>query len=465
MDRGLLNKATSADYEPVPGFTLSSITSKSLYFFFLLFSLEITHEGPAICKQLEEYLISKLAKDHSGVKLKVLRIIRFVCENEGSHEFRRLIQRKSDLIRQCQSYRGAQDPLRGDSPNKAVRDEAAATMKALFAAENSGIASCQPAPNPIQSRIQGMGNTEFVPPAPAASYQPQPTYSSGPRQMESMGNPYFNNNGPSGSRSASLSSIMQSENPTRELISAVTTGVQSVVETIAQKANPYLPDHMRTTSTPPMFSSGYSGSSMAPPARSDWAPPRMTPPPLYVVEETRSADSLASDSSVVAKSLVNELCLLNAARVVPAQQSLDAFVAKCESVDGTRLGQALVAKLNDPSVQWVHKVKVLSGIEALHAAGLDAVSATVMENSAAVVNLMTSPQCGQKATAVAGLLGLIEGLRPEAAPPSRPSAVVNDLLDLGEAPVMPTASTGDLLDFEGPPAISPATSPELDSLI
>lgn len=465
MDRGLLNKATTADYEPVPGFTLSSITSMSLYFLKLVYSLEMTHEGPAICKQLEEYVISKLAKDHSGVKLKVLRIIRFVCENDGSHEFRRLIQRKSELIRQCESYRGTQDPLRGDSPNKAVRDEAAATMKALFAAENSGIASGQAAPNPIQSRIQGMGYTEFVPAAPAASYQPQPTYSSGPRQMASIGNPYYNNYVPSGSGSASFSSIMQSENPTRELISAVTTGVQSVVETIAQKANPYLPDHMRTTSTPPIFSSGYSGSSMAPPARSDWAPPRLTPPPSHVVEETRSSDSLALDSSVVAKSLVNELCLSNAARVVPTQQSLDAFVAKCESVDGTRLGQALVAKLNDPSVQWVHKVKVLSGIEALHAAGLDAVSATVIENSAAVLKLMTSPQCGQRATAVAGLLGLIDGLRPAACPPSRPSPVVDNLLDLGEAPVMPIATTGDLLDFDGPPAVSPATVPELDSLI
>ena len=111
MDRGLLNRATTADYEAVPGFTLSSICSMSMSTFFCSF-LEMTHEGSGVCKQLEEYLLIKLAKDHAGVKYKVLKIIRYICENDGSLEFRRLVQRKADIIRQCQSYRGSADPLR-----------------------------------------------------------------------------------------------------------------------------------------------------------------------------------------------------------------------------------------------------------------------------------------------------------------------------------------------------------------
>ena len=403
----------------------------------------MSHEGPATCKQLEEYLLSKLAKDHSGVKFKVLRIIRYLCENDCSPEFRRLVQKKADAIRQCQSFRGVQDPLRGDSANKDVREEAAATMKSLFAAENSS-SSLGPGCNPMQSRIQSMGSSDYgpmtAPPRPQSTFNsgPAPYSSSGPRQMESMGNPYFNNYATPSSGN-SFSSIMQSDNRTRELISAVTSGVQSVVETLAQKANPYLPSHMQ--SHPQPASASYS-SSLGPsfqtsnpaPARSDWAPPRMSPPAL--VANFDNSYMTASSNDETAKSLVNELCAMNAARVAPTQQSLDLFVSKCETVDGVALGQALVSKLSDPSVQWVHKMKVLAGVEAIHASGLDAVTASFIDNPTGLMNLFSSPQCGTKARQVAQQLGLIDGVvfvkKPATGGSGRSSPVVDDLLDLGD---------------------------------
>src|SRR5690242_17260361 len=106
----------------------------------------MTQLGPAVCKQLEEYLVAKLQKDHAGVKLKVLKILRHVCQQGASVEFRRLIHRRSDLIKQCQSYRGQPDPLTGDAPNKAVRDEASAALKAIFAADNAPSQATLPNP-------------------------------------------------------------------------------------------------------------------------------------------------------------------------------------------------------------------------------------------------------------------------------------------------------------------------------
>ena len=407
----------------------------------------MTHDGGATCKQLEEYLISKLAKDHSGVKLKVLRIIRYICENNGSIEFRRLIQRRADQIRQAQSFRGVQDPLNGDAPNKAVRDEANATMQSLFAAENSGVAALH-APNPLQARIQSMGSSDYSP--SPHSYASAPASTGGPRHMESMGNPYFNNYGPQTPAAPSLASIMQSDNRTRDIISAVTSGMQSVVDTITKTAHPYLP-----SSSGSQHGGGYGSS---PPAfshpaqpRSDWIPPRMTPPPMSAQSEYLPTGGSSDDSSTgAAQSLVNELCLLNAARVVPTQQSLDSFVGKCESsgIDPVKLGIALVTKLADPAVQWVHKMKVLAGITALHQAGLDAITATVAQQPAAILSLLSSPQCGAKAKLVAQLLGLIEG-----GPPVTLRRTPDDLLDLGQ-PDEP-AGSGDLVELiDGPVVIN-----------
>lgn len=395
----------------------------------------MTHDGPVVCKQLEEYLISKLAKDHSGVKYKVLKMIRFLCENECSAEFRRLIQRKADSIRPCQSYRGSPDPLRGDSPNKAVRDEATATMQALFAAENSGLAAHLQA-NPLQSRIQGIGSTDF---GPAPSARPTiststSSMSSGPRQMESMGNPHFNNYA---APATSMQSIMQSDNPTKQIISAMTSGVQSVAQTLAKAANPYLPTALQQTESfysTPSLPQQYSSNYQAP--RSDWTPPKLDP--VHV----SSAAAFSSEESHGVKSAVNELCMANPARVVPSQQSLDVFVAKANALDGLQLATALTAKLTDASVQWTHKMKVLAGLEALHLAGLDIVTQSIKENPVGLFSLLSSPQCGAKARQVAGLVGILDVEPGKPAHAKLPTTQTEDLIDVG------LVTGSDLLDFD-----------------
>ena len=413
--------------------------------------VEMTHEGAAVCKQLEEYLNSKLTKDHSGVKLKALKIIRYVCENDGSAEFRRLMQRNCDAVRQAQSYRGSPDPLRGDAPNKAVRDEAGLTMKALFAAENSGSVAF----SAIQGRIQGIGNVGNGNVGNVGSVgngivggTPHPVS----RRMESIGNPNFDNYRSTPSPT-SFATIMQSENPGRELISAVS----SVVESIARSS--YMPSSLTKLSSP----SGYSSHSIPsdqyqPQSSQSWTPPTIQPassPPALIDGDA-------------CKTVVGDLCLANAARVAPSQAALEAFVLKCESLDGERLGGVMVAKLSDPNVQWVHKAKLLAGVEALHTAGLD-VAVSVVRDSTALTNLLSSPQCGVRARQVQALIASspvpphVSGVEREDLleldqPKPEPSS--HDLL--GATPSCLTIDSGDLLDLTDP---DPQTAQLEESLI
>ena len=62
MDKSLVNKATSADDQPTPGYMYNEIA-------------RITHASAEASKQLEEYLIKRLKKDNVHQKLKCLKVI------------------------------------------------------------------------------------------------------------------------------------------------------------------------------------------------------------------------------------------------------------------------------------------------------------------------------------------------------------------------------------------------------
>ena len=393
----------------------------------------------------------------------MLRIIRFVCENDGSLEFRRIIQKRVDAIRQCQSFRGAVDPLRGDAPNKAVRDEAVAAMQAVFAQENkSPVGIPATSSQSIQSRIGGIGSTDF---GPVTNYPSSSSVSSThlssttTRRMESIGNPYFNNQTNSVSAMPSLSSIMQSDTPAREIISAMTTGVQSVAQSLAKAANPYLPSHLQQSSA-----SGYSSSPEPYPTtvrRSDWVPPRIsadTPNPVSL-EVTETANVASTGYAV--KQAVHELCISNPARVAPSSGALEAFIQRSQSLDGVSLAHTLSEKLQDAAIPWTHKMKVLSGIEALHAAGLDIVTQTIKENPVGLFALLSSPQCGSKARQVAALLGVIEGdSSNQRSKSSSPPPLIDDLIDVG--PSAPPSANPDLIQVITSPGR--AATPDVDLL-
>jgi len=77
----MLNKATSPDDVPTPGYMFTEIA-------------KATFADINACQQLADYLLKKLERDNPHVKMKALRIIRHVCE-QGKPDFRRAVQKKS----------------------------------------------------------------------------------------------------------------------------------------------------------------------------------------------------------------------------------------------------------------------------------------------------------------------------------------------------------------------------------
>ena len=139
MDRALLTLATSADETPPPGYTLSEISRATL-------------SSYQACSQLIEFLLQRIKKDSNNVKFKCLVIIRHVCRS-GRVDFKREMGRQIPVIKECMTYRGPIDQLRGDELNKRVREAAKEAMEAVVDSQMPVATSAVAASN----RIQGLG--------------------------------------------------------------------------------------------------------------------------------------------------------------------------------------------------------------------------------------------------------------------------------------------------------------------
>ncbi|KAG0491109.1 hypothetical protein HPP92_007972 [Vanilla planifolia] len=111
----------------------------------------------SIVKEVSEFIFRRLDHKSPIVKQKALRLIKYAVGKSGT-EFRREMQRNSAAIRQLLHYKGELDSLKGDAPNKAVRDIAQEAITALFSSDDSKAAA------PLESinkRIEGFGNTNY----------------------------------------------------------------------------------------------------------------------------------------------------------------------------------------------------------------------------------------------------------------------------------------------------------------
>ncbi|XVF74540.1 hypothetical protein PTKIN_Ptkin13bG0118200 [Pterospermum kingtungense] len=116
----------------------------------------------SIVKEVSECILKRLGHKSPIVKQKALRLIKYAVGKSGV-EFRREMQRNSVAVRQLFHYKGQPDPLKGEAPNKAVRDTAHEAISAIFAEENNNSKS-SPADD-LNKRIQGFGNTNFEMPS------------------------------------------------------------------------------------------------------------------------------------------------------------------------------------------------------------------------------------------------------------------------------------------------------------
>uniref|UniRef100_A0A674JQ30 TEPSIN adaptor related protein complex 4 accessory protein n=1 Tax=Terrapene triunguis TaxID=2587831 RepID=A0A674JQ30_9SAUR len=102
-----LMKGTSDDDVPCPGYLFEEIT-------------KISYDSPGSSQCLLEHLLNRLQNNSCHVKLKVLKILLYMCTH-GSSQFLQQLKRNSTFIQEAAVFAGPPDPLHGNSLYQKVR--------------------------------------------------------------------------------------------------------------------------------------------------------------------------------------------------------------------------------------------------------------------------------------------------------------------------------------------------------
>ncbi|XP_021564465.1 AP-4 complex accessory subunit tepsin [Carlito syrichta] len=92
---------------------------------------EISHESLGSSQCLLEYLLNRLCSSSGHVKLKVLKILLYLCSH-GSSSFLLILKRNSSCIQEAAAFAGPPDPLHGNSLYQKVRAAAQDLGSTLF---------------------------------------------------------------------------------------------------------------------------------------------------------------------------------------------------------------------------------------------------------------------------------------------------------------------------------------------
>lgn len=144
----------------------------------------MTFSSASDCSQLQDELLVRLKKKSAHTKIKVLKILKYLVER-GHESFTKDLQRRTEEIRECSSFRGPPDPMHGEAFNQQVRASAEELMDTMFesrevtarvaapsAAAASGIASQGMGGNYVESgtyspslgrKMVGFGSTPLQP--------------------------------------------------------------------------------------------------------------------------------------------------------------------------------------------------------------------------------------------------------------------------------------------------------------
>ncbi|ANQ09492.1 Uncharacterized protein PCOAH_00045190 [Plasmodium coatneyi] len=151
MNRLVLNKATSSNDEPTPGYLYNEISQMAF----------CSKESMNL---VGEYLLKKLQRTDINVKLKTLKILKHLCDNKRS-DFRNFLKKKIEIIKDCQACNIVHDELKGETPSMLVRKEASDLVKLIYsydAAEADGKSASNNSQEMMKNnRIQGFGNSHF----------------------------------------------------------------------------------------------------------------------------------------------------------------------------------------------------------------------------------------------------------------------------------------------------------------
>ncbi|ESS28530.1 hypothetical protein TGVEG_301410 [Toxoplasma gondii VEG] len=261
MDRTLLNKLTCSGEEMPAGYLYTELVSGTNNLFALVGQsacgthppFRRGHTSPAgvspedTVVEILDFVSRKLERSDSDpfVKAKCLRLLKHLCER-GHERIRGIIQRRYlHRIKACQTYRGPPHPLQGDAPSAAVRAEADACLRCLYAHENGAAAAVSTS---IEStgRIEGFGPGSMrATPGAAGGYRVEgqsssgsnygayggstPSWSASASSMVGFGNPHFSHEKQPSRREQALQLI--SSTASKILPTAVQEQLQKVVTT------------------------------------------------------------------------------------------------------------------------------------------------------------------------------------------------------------------------------------------
>ncbi|XP_075701611.1 AP-4 complex accessory subunit tepsin [Rhinoderma darwinii] len=152
----LLLKGTSDDDTPCPGYLYEEMA-------------KISHESSGSCRCLLEYLLNRLQNNSCHVKLKVLKILLYLCSH-GSDQIIQDLQRNAAYLQEASAVSGPPDPLHGISLYQKVRAAGQELVGSLYtdpAPRSSSMVPnkerCPPGMGSQVSRSQGFGYSQEKP--------------------------------------------------------------------------------------------------------------------------------------------------------------------------------------------------------------------------------------------------------------------------------------------------------------
>ena len=163
FDRSLLARATEGTDAPTPGYLYLDLAKAA-------------SANPSAAAEMASYLTKRLSsKANPNIKAKCCKVIAKLCE-QVNHFRRCLTQDPSSVaaIKEAMAFRGALDPVQGDAKNEKVRQAAKEALDAVYSESAPSTISSSYAPSPHMSS-PGFGSASAA----------------GPRRMEGIGNPRY----------------------------------------------------------------------------------------------------------------------------------------------------------------------------------------------------------------------------------------------------------------------------------
>lgn len=389
----MIDAATSDEDKVTPVYKLEEICE-------LLRSSHVS-----IVKEFSEFILKRLDHKSPVVKQKALRLIKYAVGKSGV-EFRREMQRHSVAVRQLSHYKGQLDPLKGDAPNKAVRDTANEAISAIFSADDN-----KPSPaEDLNRRIQGFGNTNFEMPS-----EDKKSFLS---EVVGLG---------SASIKQGLSSITQAHSLRKnDSGSYKSPNLRRSLTTEIDHTDRYQPVDEKQGSF------GISKSGAGGPWVRDSAISKT---------ETTNGDSSSSysESKTREERLLETIVISGGVRIQPTRDAIHVFLLEAAKLDELALSLALESKLQSPL--WQVRMKAVCVLESMLRKMDDehfsVVASYFCENKDVVLRCSESPQASlrEKANKVLSLLnGEPTGsITSHPAKPEKTTAVqMPDLIDTGE---------------------------------